>query len=176
MKNLTLLLLLMAFMSMILMHAYIQKLISMVMLSFVYMWMICLSLVQTRMLLTVLSPFPSTCFDLKDLEEANVILGINIARTKGVQVLTNLNILKKKDQTVLIWLYFVKDPVWSYFSLEKNKSDSVSQSEYAKILDNVIFVMNYTRFDIVYAASRLNRYTPNPSNDHWNALIRLWNI
>jgi len=36
-----------------------------------------------------------------------------------------------------------------------------------------MFLMNYTWLDIIYAASRLSRYTHNPSKEHWDALLRL---
>ncbi|KAK4394240.1 hypothetical protein Sango_1894800 [Sesamum angolense] len=57
--------------------------------------------------------------------------------------------------------------------LKKNKGDSVSQAEYAKIIGSVMFLMNYTGLNIAYAVSRLSRYTYNPNNEHWNALRRL---
>ena len=49
----------------------------------------------------------------------------------------------------------------------------MSQNEYAKIIGNVMFLMNFTHPDIAYAVSRLSRYTHNPSREHWNALLRL---
>jgi len=36
-------------------------------------------------------------------------------------------------------------------------------------------LMNYTRIDIAYTISKLSRYTSNPSNDHWTALLRVLN-
>jgi len=33
--------------------------------------------------------------------------------------------------------------------------------------------MNCTRPDIAYAISKLSRYTSNPSDDHWTALLRV---
>ena len=48
----------------------------------------------------------------------------------------------------------------------------MSQIEYAKITGSVMFVMNYTRPDIVYAVSRLSRYTHNLAKEHWDALSR----
>ncbi|KAA0035193.1 ty1-copia retrotransposon protein [Cucumis melo var. makuwa] len=57
--------------------------------------------------------------------------------------------------------------------LKKNKGDSVSQPEYAKIIESVMYLMNYTRPDIAYAVSRLSRYTHNPDRYHWDALRHL---
>ncbi|KAL0463607.1 UNVERIFIED_CONTAM: Retrovirus-related Pol polyprotein from transposon TNT 1-94 [Sesamum latifolium] len=57
--------------------------------------------------------------------------------------------------------------------LKKNKGDSVSQADYAKIIGSVMFLMNYTRPDISYAVSRLSRYTHNPNKEYWDVLRHL---
>ena len=57
--------------------------------------------------------------------------------------------------------------------LKKNRGSLVAQSEYAKIIGSVMFLMNCTRSDIAYAVSRLSRYTNNPAYEHWNALTCL---
>ena len=57
--------------------------------------------------------------------------------------------------------------------LKKNKGSSVSQNEYAKVIGSVIFLMNFTHPDIASTVSRLSQYTHNPSQEHWNALLRL---
>ena len=58
-------------------------------------------------------------------------------------------------------------------TLEKNNDFSGFKTEYAKIIGSVMFIMNYTRLDIAYVVSRLSRYTHNPNNEHWSALMRL---
>ena len=35
-----------------------------------------------------------------------------------------------------------------------------------------MFLMNFTRPDIVYAVGKLSRYTHNPNQEHWDALLR----
>ena len=50
--------------------------------------------------------------------------------------------------------------------LKKNKRPSVAQTEYAKIIESVMFLINYTRPDIAYTVSRLSRCTHNPSKEH----------
>ena len=62
----------------------------------------------------------------------------------------------------------------SSIHLKKNKGPSASQAKYAKNIGSIMFLMNYTRPDIAYAAvSRLSRYTHNTSNEHWSAFRHL---
>ena len=118
--------------------------------------------------------FLNSCFEMKDLGEADVILGIKIIRTSYGLSLNQSHyvekILKKFNQFDCTP---AKTPYDSNITLKKNKGDSVSQEQYAKIIGSVMFLMNYTRPDIAYAVSRLSRYTHSPNRDHWNALIRL---
>ncbi|KAL2245991.1 UNVERIFIED_CONTAM: Retrovirus-related Pol polyprotein from transposon TNT 1-94 [Sesamum indicum] len=111
---------------------------------------------------------------MKDLGEADVILGIKIRKTENGFSLSQSHYIKKildkfcgQDEIP------VKTPYDTSIYLKKNKSDSVSQAEYAKIIGSVMFLMNYTRPDIAYTVSRLSRYTHNPNNEYWNALRRL---
>ena len=53
--------------------------------------------------------------------------------------------------------------------LKKNKGESVSQPDYAKIIGSVMYLMNHTRPGIAYVVSRLSRYTHNPNRYHWDA-------
>ena len=118
--------------------------------------------------------FLSSCFDMKDLGEADVILGIKITRNSYGLSLNQSHyvekILKKFNQ---FYCTPVKTPYDPSIHLKKNNGHSVSQEEYAKIIGSVMFLMNHTRPDIAYAVSRLSRYTHNPNRDHWGALIRL---
>ena len=43
--------------------------------------------------------------------------------------------------------------------------------EYSQIIGSLMYLMNCTRPDIAYTTSKLNRYTSNPSDDHWIALL-----
>ncbi|KAL0354513.1 UNVERIFIED_CONTAM: Retrovirus-related Pol polyprotein from transposon TNT 1-94 [Sesamum radiatum] len=111
---------------------------------------------------------------MKDLGEADVILGVKIRKTENGFSLCQSHyiekILKKfgcHDEIP------VRTPYDPSACLKKNKGDSVSQADYAKIIGSVMFLMNYTRPDIAYAVSRLSRYTHNPNKDHWDALRRL---
>ncbi|KAA0052032.1 ty1-copia retrotransposon protein [Cucumis melo var. makuwa] len=107
---------------------------------------------------------------IRYLGEADVILGV-IRKNKTSLSLCQSHyvekILKKFDS-------FDVSPVRTPFDtskyLKKNKGDSVSQPEYAKIIGSVMYLMNYTRSDIAYDVSRLSRYTHNPDRYHGDAL------
>jgi len=55
----------------------------------------------------------------------------------------------------------------------KNRGESISQSQYAQIIESLLHLMSFFRPDIAYVVSRLSRYTQCPSQDHWDALARL---
>ncbi|KAK8635371.1 hypothetical protein V6N13_004110 [Hibiscus sabdariffa] len=118
--------------------------------------------------------FLSTKFEMTDLGEVDVILGVKVTKTKKGFSLDQIHyvekVLKKFDSYDVI---LVRTPYDSSIHLFKNKESCVSQTEYAKIIGSLMFLMNCTRPDIAYAVSRLSRYTHNPSNEHWIALKRL---
>jgi len=55
--------------------------------------------------------FLSTCFDMKDLEDANVILCIQITRTKEGISLNQSHYIEKILKIWSIWLHSDKDPL-----------------------------------------------------------------
>ncbi|KAL4037745.1 hypothetical protein IC575_001345 [Cucumis melo] len=118
--------------------------------------------------------FLSSHFEMKDLGEADVILGVKIRKNKTSLSLCQSHyvekILKKFDS---FDVFPVRTPFDASKHLKKNKGDSVSQPEYAKIIGSVMYLMNYTRPDIAYVVSRLSRYTHNPNRYHWDALRHL---
>ena len=52
----------------------------------------------------------------------------------------------------------VRTPYDPSIHLQKNKESSISQTEDAKIIESVMFLMNYTWPDISYVVSKLSRY------------------
>jgi hypothetical protein len=118
--------------------------------------------------------FLSSQFEMKDLGEADVILGVKVIRTPNGISLSQAHyvekVLKKFNCFDAVPARTPYDPS---MPLCKNMGKSVSQEEYAKILGSVMFLMNCTRPDIAYAVSRLSRYTHSPSAEHWTAITRL---
>ncbi|XP_077231988.1 uncharacterized protein LOC143865549 [Tasmannia lanceolata] len=113
-------------------------------------------------------------FDMKDLGLADVILGIKIIRNSEGTVLTQSHyvkkILKKFNKFDCTPLSVPYDPS---SKLKKNTGKSISQLEYSRIIGSLMYLMNCTRPDIAYAVGRLSRYSRNPSQGHWDALIRI---
>lgn len=118
--------------------------------------------------------FLSSAFDMKDMGEADVILGIKLEKTEHGFLLSQSHYVDKVLKRFNCdELSISKSPYDMSVHLKKNLGSPVSQSEYAKIIGSVMYLMNCTRPDIAYVVSRLSRYTHNPSNEYWVALYRL---
>ena len=115
----------------------------------------------------------SNC-DMKDMGEADVILGIKVLRKADGLILSQEHYVEKFLKR---FEYYECKPVVTPYDanthLKKNLDHSVSQPRYAQIIGSLMYLMNCTRPDIAYAVSRLSRYTHNPSKDHWTALDRV---
>ncbi|KAL4032975.1 hypothetical protein IC575_006058 [Cucumis melo] len=116
-------------------------------------------------------------FDMKNLGEADVILGIKITRTEiGIfldQSHYTEKILKKYN-------YFDSKPACTPYDssvkLFKNTCDSVNQTEYASIIGSFRYATDCTRPDIAYVVGLLCRFTSRPSLKHWNAIERVMTL
>ena len=113
-------------------------------------------------------------FDMKDLGVADVILGMKISRKSDGLVLFQshyvkkvLEKFKKYDDSP------VRTPIDVNLHLTKNKGQGIYQLEYLRIIGSLMYIMNCTRPNIASAVSKLSRYTSNPGEDHWKALVRV---
>ena len=116
----------------------------------------------------------NSSFDMKDMRLADVILGIKISKSSNGLILSQshyvdkiLEKFNKNDSGVC------KTPVDLNLHLSKNKSESVSQLEYSRVIGSLMYLMSCTRPDIAYAVSKLSRYTSNPGSDHWKGITRV---
>ena len=118
--------------------------------------------------------FLASKFDMKDMGEASVILGVKIIRKGDSIMLTQEHYVEK-----LLTKYGhsnvtpVSTPYDANTQLKKNKGEPVAQREYAQIIGSLLHLMNFSRPDIAYAVCRLSRYTHNPNQEHWAAIDRL---
>ncbi|CAM8914041.1 unnamed protein product [Rhodiola kirilowii] len=115
--------------------------------------------------------FLSSKFSLKDMGEAEVILGIRIKRVEGGLALTQSHYIEK---VLKKYKYLNCHPVTTPFDSSKhlhpNKGDPVSQLEYSRVIESLMYAMTSTRPDIAFSVGKLSRYTSNPSVDHWQAV------
>ncbi|KAJ0103510.1 hypothetical protein Patl1_06354 [Pistacia atlantica] len=118
--------------------------------------------------------FLASNFDMKDMGEANVILGINIIKINDGLKLSQQhyveNFLRKFGY---LESKLVSTPYDGNTQLKKNTQHSVSQNRYTQIIGSLMYLMNSTRPDIAYVVTRLSRYTHNPDKSHWIALDRV---
>ncbi|GJW70508.1 zinc finger, CCHC-type containing protein [Tanacetum coccineum] len=118
--------------------------------------------------------FLSSRFFIKDMEEADVILGIKIKHgSNGIAISQSHyieNVLKKFN-------YFyctpVSTPMDTSEKLMPNNGQDVSQLEYSKVIGCLMYAITCTRPDIAFTVGKLSRYTSNPGTQHWQAIQRV---
>nr|GEW10443.1 zinc finger, CCHC-type [Tanacetum cinerariifolium] len=119
--------------------------------------------------------FLSSRFSMKDMGEADVILGIKIKRENKRIVITQYHyikkILKKFNHENCSSVSTPMDPIEK---LKQNTGKPVDQLKYSRAIGCLIYAMTSTRPDIAYAVGRLSRFTSNPSRQHWKAITRVF--
>ncbi|GJS35824.1 zinc finger, CCHC-type containing protein [Tanacetum coccineum] len=112
---------------------------------------------------------------MKDMGEADVILGIKIKRENKGIVITQSHyiekILRKFNREDCSPVSTPMDPVEN---LKPNIGKPVDQLEYSRAIGCLMYAMTSTRPDIAYAVGRLSRFTSNPSRQHWQAITRVF--
>ncbi|GKF03298.1 retrovirus-related pol polyprotein from transposon TNT 1-94, partial [Tanacetum coccineum] len=90
-------------------------------------------------------------FDMKDMGEADVILGIRIQRNSSGYILTQSHYIEK---TLKKFRHYDDRPVVTLIDpkvqLKKNKGQSVAQLQYTQVLGSLMYIMNCTRPDLAY--------------------------
>ena len=96
-------------------------------------------------------------FDMKDLGEADMILGMKISSTpKGITLSLSHSIEK---MLVLISLNFLLGvPLMNSKMLKKNEVELVFHLKYSQLIGSLLYVSNRTRPDIAYIVCRLSRF------------------
>ena len=83
---------------------------------------------------------------MKDLGKADVILGVKMRKDYNGFSLCQTHYIEKILKKFNCYAEFpVKTPYDPSIHLKKNNGSSVSQTEYAKIIGSVMFLMNCTR-------------------------------
>ncbi|GJU05972.1 zinc finger, CCHC-type containing protein [Tanacetum coccineum] len=84
-------------------------------------------------------------FSMKDMREADVILGIRI---------------KHESNEIAI-------------SQSHYNEKAISQLEYSRVISCWMYAMTCTRPDIAFVVGKLSKYTSNPGTQHWQAIQRV---
>ncbi|GJT36897.1 zinc finger, CCHC-type containing protein [Tanacetum coccineum] len=119
--------------------------------------------------------FLSSNFFMKDMGEADVILGIRIKREdKGITITQSHYIEKilkkfKCDDCCPVSTHL--DPT---IKLMPNIGRAVDQLEYSRAIGCLMYAKTSTRPDIAYIVGKLSRYTSNPSTCQWHAIMRVF--
>ncbi|GKC26587.1 zinc finger, CCHC-type containing protein [Tanacetum coccineum] len=119
--------------------------------------------------------FLSSRFSMKDMGEADVILGIKIKRENNGIVITQSHyiekILKKFNREYCSSVSTHMDPIEK---LKPNTGKHMDQLEYSRAIGCLMYAMTSTRPDIAYAVDRLSKFTSIPSRHHWKAITRVF--
>ena len=112
-------------------------------------------------------------FDMKNLGEANFILGMKITKTCDEIYLEQSyyieKILKKYNYHDCKHVVTPFDSSVHLFPIN-NDNDVVNQKEYASIIGSLRYATDCTRPDIAYAVGVLSKFTNKPSRDHLQAI------
>ena len=57
--------------------------------------------------------------------------------------------------------------------LSKNKGESVDQVKYTRVIGSLMYLKSCTRPDITFTVSILSRFTGNPGENHWKAIVKV---
>nr|GEV32540.1 zinc finger, CCHC-type [Tanacetum cinerariifolium] len=127
---------------------------------------------QVQMDLT--KEFLSSRFSMKDIGEADVILGIRIKHeSNGIAISQSHYIGKVLKKFNYSDCTLVRTSLDTCEKLMPNRGLTVSQLEYSRVIGCLMYVITCTRPDIAFAVGKLSRYTSNPETQHWQAIQRV---
>ncbi|GJS74160.1 zinc finger, CCHC-type containing protein [Tanacetum coccineum] len=105
----------------------------------------------------------SSRFSIKDMGEADVILGIRIKHeSNGIAISQSHYIKKVLKKFNYSDCTSVSTPLDTCKKLMPNIGLAVSQLEYSRVIGCLMYAMTCTRPDIAFAVGKLSRYTSNP--------------
>ncbi|GJZ94301.1 zinc finger, CCHC-type containing protein [Tanacetum coccineum] len=118
--------------------------------------------------------FLSSMFSMKDMREADVILGIKIKReNKGIVITQSHYIEKILKNFNHEDCSSVSTPIDPVEKLMLNIGKPMDQLEYLRAIGCLMYAMMSTRLDIAYVVGRLSRFTSNPSRQRWKEITRM---
>ena len=126
----------------------------------------------------------SSMFDMKDMGEADYILGVKIQRDRSKRLLSmsqEAYINKMLERFRLQHAKPVETPMakGQILSLEQcpkseDEKKRMEKTPYANAVGSLMYAMMCTRPDICYAVGMVSRYQSNPGDAHWTAVKRIF--
>jgi hypothetical protein len=113
-------------------------------------------------------------FDMKDMDDADVILNIKLIKGENEITLTQSHYVEK-----VLSRFGYEDskpsptPYDLSLILRKNKRIGRDQLRYSQMIGSLMYLASVTRPDISFDVSKLSRFTSNPGDDHWLVLERV---
>ena len=125
----------------------------------------------------------SSQFEIKDMGEANYVLGVKIVkdRSKKLLCLSQQNyIAKVLEHFCMNNVKPIDTPIEKGFSLTLNhcpkneeEKNQMSKVPYTSAIGSMMYAMLCTRLDICYAVGLVSRYQSNLVPYHWKAVKRI---
>ncbi|GJR19719.1 zinc finger, CCHC-type containing protein [Tanacetum coccineum] len=117
--------------------------------------------------------FLSSRFSIKDMGEADVILGIRIKHeSNGIAIYQSHYIEKVLKKFNYFDCTTVSTPMDTSEKMMLNNGQTVSQLEYSRVIGCLMYAMTYTRSNIAFAVGKLNSNTKdNSSISGWVFLL-----
>ncbi|GKB64616.1 zinc finger, CCHC-type containing protein [Tanacetum coccineum] len=114
-------------------------------------------------------------FVMSDMGKADVNLGIrNKRENKGLMITKSHYIQKILKKFNCEGCGPVSTPMEADIKLIPHMGKPVNQLEYSRAIGCLMYAMTSTMPDIAYVVGKLSRFTSNPSNHHWEAIIRVF--
>nr|GEV32420.1 zinc finger, CCHC-type [Tanacetum cinerariifolium] len=118
--------------------------------------------------------FLSSKFSMKDMGEADVILGIRIKHESNRISISQSHYIKK---VLKKFNYFdctpVITPIDTSEKMMPNNGQAVSQLEYSRVIGCLMYAMTCIRHDVAFVVGKLSRYTSNLGTQHWQAIQQI---
>ncbi|GKG18456.1 zinc finger, CCHC-type containing protein, partial [Tanacetum coccineum] len=111
--------------------------------------------------------FLSSRFSIKDIREADVILGIRINdESNGIAIYQSHYIEKVLKKFNYFDYTPVSTPMDTSEKLMPNNGQAISQLEYSRVIGCLMYAMTCTRPVITFVVDKLSRYTSNHDTHH----------
>ena len=119
-------------------------------------------------------------FEMEDLGEARLVLGMQITRDKANRTLTISQqpfLRKLMKRLALTDMRTVSTPMVPNSTLKKAPTSHQASAQditwYQSVIGSLMYAANGTRPDITFAISKLSKYSSNPDSTHIDALTHL---